>query len=98
VSSGVQLRRYQLLDGAMETFVSVFTDQLVPLRKRFGFEVVGAWVLRESNEFVWIVRHPDDFVAAEAAYYAAPERAAVRPAPGTLLERSASWMMSNCME
>jgi hypothetical protein len=82
----------------METFVAVFTEQLVPLRKRFGFEVVGAWVLRDSNEFVWIVRHPEDFAAAETAYYAAPERAAVQPPPRTLLEHSASWMMTNCME
>ena len=40
-----------------------------------------AWVIRERNEFVWIVSYdgPEDWDAKQAAYYGSQERAAVDP-------------------
>ncbi len=97
-TAGAQLRRYRVRDGEMDNFVALWRDQLVPLRKTFGFEPVGAWVLADTNEFVWVVRHDGDFAAAEQAYYASPERALVNPAPKTLLEQTANWMMTSCYD
>jgi len=53
------------------------------LREGHGFEVVGAWVVEESDEFVWVIAHDGEgsFQEADAAYYASPERAALDPDP-----------------
>ncbi len=34
-----QIRRYKIRPGAMDEFVELFDNQLVPLRARFGFRV-----------------------------------------------------------
>src|SRR2546428_421794 len=58
-----------------------------PLRKRFGFRFVGAWVVEASDEFVWILGYeePQGFAAADARDDAAAERAAVRADPPQLI-------------
>jgi hypothetical protein len=48
--------------------------------------VAGAWIAREENRFVSIIGH-DDFAAANDAYYASPERAAMDPDPARHLAR-----------
>ena len=48
-----------------------------------GFDVLGPWV-GEDDRFVWLVGH-EDLEAADAAYYASPERAALDPDPARLL-------------
>jgi len=53
---------------------------VVPLRRLFGFKVVGAWESAETDTFVWIISH-DDFVSADRAYYQSPDRAALKPDP-----------------
>jgi hypothetical protein len=80
-----QLRSYTVLPGRMEAFLEVWRNGVVPLRERFGFQVVAAWLGADDDRFVWVVAHDDDFEAAERAYYAAPERAALDPDPGQLL-------------
>ena len=79
-----QLRSYTVLPGRMEAFLEVWRSGVVPLRERFGFEVVAAWLAEDADRFVWVVAH-EDFEAAERAYYAAPERAALDPDPRGLL-------------
>jgi hypothetical protein len=48
-------------------------------------DVVGAWVDRENNRFVWVVSGPDDFEAAVKTYYDSPERQAVKPEPAAFI-------------
>lgn len=84
----LQHRKYRLKPGAFDEFVAVWTEQVVPMRRQFGFEVVGAWTSREASTFVWIVEHDGDFAAAEAAYYASPERAMITPNPGDLIDHA----------
>jgi hypothetical protein len=82
--SGVQLRRYQLRPGTTEAFLDAWRAAMV-VRRAYGFEVVAAVVDREVEQFVWIVRHPGDFAAAEHEYYDAPERAALPVDPASFL-------------
>lgn len=53
----------------------------MPLRRRFGFKVLGAWESAETDTFVWIISHDADFISADRAYYESPDRAALRPDP-----------------
>ncbi len=89
-----QLRRYQLRAGTFDEFLAVWRESVVPLRQKFGFEVVGAWGVPGTDDFVWIVYHPGDFVAAEQAYYQAPERAALDPDPASFIENAGTTMMT----
>jgi hypothetical protein len=78
-----QLRMYRVVPGELETFVREWREHVRPLRESLGFEVLGPWV-GEDDRFVWIIGH-EDIEAADAAYYASPERAALDPDPARLL-------------
>ena len=78
-----QLRMYRVVPGEVETFVREWRAHVRPLRESMGFEVLGPWV-GEDDRFVWMIGH-DDLEAADAAYYASPERAALDPDPARLL-------------
>jgi hypothetical protein len=46
-----------------------------PLRLKNGYRIDGAWVVKERNEFVWLLSYDgNDLDAKEASYYASPER------------------------
>jgi NIPSNAP protein len=79
----VQLRRYMVAAGQMERWLGEWRDRVRPLREGHGFEVVGAWVVEESSEFVWVIAYDGEgtFAEADAAYYGSPERAALEPDP-----------------
>jgi hypothetical protein len=84
-----QLRDYRLQPGTLDEFVQAFRTQLWPIRERLGFTLVGAWTDPDQGRFVWIVSYPGDWAAYEAAdqaYHASPERAALDPNPGRLIE------------
>jgi hypothetical protein len=79
----VQLRRYQVAPGRMETWVGEWRERVRPLREAHGFQVLGAWVVDDSDEFVWVIAHDGagSFQEADAAYHASPERLALDPDP-----------------
>lgn len=81
-----QLRIYRLREGAIDEFLALWREHVVPARRAHGFEVVGAWVDRAANEFAWVVRHTgsEGLEAAERAYEAGPEKAAFPRRPGEL--------------
>jgi NIPSNAP len=76
-----QVRVYRVKPGGLEAFVEEWRQRVVPLRRRFGFEIVAAWASVEDDTFVWILRHSGDFAAADRDYYSSPERAALDPDP-----------------
>ena len=73
-----QLRDYGVKPGEFDEFIAEWAANIVPLRRMFGFSVVGAWTDSDRTRFVWMLAR-DDFEAADRAYYASPERAAVTP-------------------
>jgi len=80
-----QLRDYTIEEGRLDEFVREWQEHVLPLRVAMGFGVVGPWVVRDESRFVWIVGFDGDLAAANAAYYASPERAAIEPDPARLV-------------
>ena len=79
-----QLRMYETKDGEPDACVQEWTRGVAPLRRTFGFTVAGAWTIPAEDRFVWILSLEGDreaFEARDAAYYASPERQALRPDP-----------------
>ena len=74
-----QLRIYRIEPGRLDDFLVLFSEHVVPARRACDFEVVSAYVNRESSEFAWVVRYTGDdgFAAGDARYYASPGRAAL---------------------
>lgn len=79
----VQVRIYKIHAGRMDDWLAGWGKSIVPLRRKFGFEVVGAWVNRASDRFVWVLSLPasENWDSRDEAYYASEERRALRPDP-----------------
>ena len=90
-----QLRMYTIQEGRMGEWLLGWTRGVLPLRRKFGFRVDGAWVVEGENMFVWVLTYdgPDGFEARDAAYYSSPERASLTPDPAPLIEKAETWFM-----
>jgi hypothetical protein len=82
-----QLRIYALKEGLFDEFVELWRDEIVPLRRRFGFTVAGAWADPQTRTFAWVVTHPD-FERAAADYYDSPDRLSLSRPPGEFIDSS----------
>lgn len=80
-----QLRMYKVKDGQMDAFLGIF-PAVVEARRAVGFEVSGAWMIPEDNQFIWIVGAEDGIQATSERYYASEQRRAIEPEPAKLLE------------
>ncbi len=87
-----QLRVYTVKEGRMDEWIEIWRSQVLPLRRRFGFTVIGPWVVHEGSRFVWIVGH-DNFSEAGAAFYSSPERSALEPEVPKYLDHVEAWML-----
>jgi hypothetical protein len=90
-----QVRTYQVRDGAMEEFVALWRDHIVPARATHGFTVLGAWRDLDDATFTWVVAHdaPDGWEPVEKAYYDSPERAGLPRNPADFLTGSQTKVM-----
>lgn len=81
------IRRYEVAADHMDDFVDAWQTGVLPLRQKFGFTIVGAFAVRASNEFVWILGYdgPGTFAEADGRYYASAERDSVDPDPAQFL-------------
>jgi len=82
-----QLRTYRIRDGETATFAREWREKILPLRQRLGFEVLGAWTVEESSEFVWVLRYkgPEVWQSLDRAYHESDERKAMDPNPARLI-------------
>ena len=80
-----QLRMYGVEEEMMDTFLGIFPE-VVAARRAVGFEVVGAWMIPEDNQFIWIVGAEDGIETTSERYYASDQRRAIEPEPAKLLE------------
>ena len=55
IAVAMQLRIYTVKPGAMEAWVDEWQQQVAPLRRRFGFTILGPWIIETEDRFVWIL-------------------------------------------
>lgn len=79
----IQLRDYRIRQGHMGDWIAGWERGIVPVREREGFQIVGAWVDRPNDRFVWVVGYAgaDGFAAAEERYHASSARFGLDPNP-----------------
>lgn len=86
-SSGVaEIRIYTMNRGMLDDFVELWKGKLAPIHEQYGMKILGAWVNRPQNEFVWVRVFDDeaDRQAKTKAYPNTPERKAIGDAPQKL--------------
>ena len=54
-----QIRIYTINKGEMDNFLKHFKEDIKPLHEKIGIPIVGAWVNRPQNEFIWIRTYRD---------------------------------------
>jgi len=91
---------YTIKEGKMAEWVDGWTRGVLPLRRKFGFRVDGAWVVPEGNRFIWILSYdgPDGFEARDSAYYDSSDRKSMKPDPAPLIEKAESWFVTSAIE
>ena len=75
-----QVRIYTINRGMLDSWIQLFNDKIVPTSARFGVHVVGAWVNRPQNEFIWVRTFESD--ESLKVYENSPERAQYTPLTG----------------
>jgi hypothetical protein len=77
------LRIYTIKPGEMADWLEEWREHVLPLRRRLGFTILGAWVGDDADTFTWLLGYdgPEGIAVANAAYYESPERAALDPDP-----------------
>jgi hypothetical protein len=78
-----QLRIYTVDPATSGEWARVFHEHIVPLREQHGFSVDWSLLSEDGTRFVWLTSHdcPEGWDAAEATYYASPERSALPFSP-----------------
>jgi hypothetical protein len=75
-----QVRVYTINRGMLDSWISLFNEKIVPTSAQYGVHVVGAWVNRPQNEFIWV--RTFDSEDQLKTYEASPERATYTPQTG----------------
>ena len=92
-----QIREYTVKSGEMADWVAEWRSLVVPLRRKFGFQIVGAWTVDGTDQFVWIITYdgPKSWEQADADYYQSPERKALDPDPARHLAHTQTRLMTS---
>ncbi|MET8051994.1 MULTISPECIES: NIPSNAP family protein [unclassified Streptosporangium] len=82
-----QHRIYTIQEGLLEEWVEKWHSLVVPLRREFGFEVHGAWLDHERNQFIWVLSYdgPESFRERNQEYWDSPRRVAMDVDPALYL-------------
>jgi hypothetical protein len=81
-----EIRIYTMNRGKLDEFVKLWNEKLAPIHAKYGLKILGAWVNRPQNEFVWVrvFENEEDRQAKTKAYFDSPERKALGDAPQQL--------------
>lgn len=85
----MQLRIYTINRGALKEFAAEWEEKLVPIRRKVGFQVLGAWTVEATNQFVWLMDYdgPEAWEVKDREYFQSDERRALDPNPARLIAR-----------
>jgi hypothetical protein len=72
-----QVRIYTVNRGMLDSWVKHFNEKIVPTSAKYGVNVLGAWVNRPQNEFIWVRTFESE--EALTRYEESPERAEYLP-------------------
>lgn len=81
-----QVRIYTINRGMLDSWIKVFNEKIVPTSASYGVHVLGAWVNRPQNEFVWVRTYESEEVLKR--YENSPERAAYSPETGSHIAKT----------
>jgi NIPSNAP protein len=75
-----QIRIYTINKGEMDNFLKHFKEEITPLHERIGVPIVGTWVNRPQNEFIWVRTYKDkaDLEAKSKAFQAEVAAAGIK--------------------
>jgi hypothetical protein len=84
----IELRDYVAAPGHLDDWTRGWSGGVMPLRERCGFQLLGAWVDRSHNRFVWVLGYDgaDGFDAAEERYHSLADRGALDPEPSSFVQ------------
>ena len=54
-----QIRIYTINKGEMDSFLKHFKEDIESLHQKIGVPIIGSWVNRPQNEFIWIRSYKD---------------------------------------
>jgi hypothetical protein len=79
----------------MEDWLAEWSAHVLPLRRAFGFDVIGPWVNDDEDLFVWILGYDGEegWARADAAYYDSAERKSLAPDPARHLLKTEQFMV-----
>ncbi len=55
-----QIRIYTINKGQMDAFLKHFKDDIVGIHEKIGVPIVGTYINRPQNEFIWIRAYKDE--------------------------------------
>lgn len=90
-----QVRIYTINRGMLDSWISLFNAKIVPTSAKFGVHVVGAWVNRPQNEFVWVRTFADEDTLK--AYETSPERATYSAQTGSHIAKTEVRTVDNAL-
>ena len=75
-----QIRIYTVNKGEMDNFLKHFKDEIAPIHERIGVPIVGTWVNRPQNEFIWVRSYKDkaDMEAKGKAFQAEVAKSGIK--------------------
>ena len=85
-----ELRIYTINRGALDQWVKEWREMIKPLREKLGFEILDAWTIKETNQFVWVLRYdgPEPWEKLDQAFHDSEERRSFDPDPARNLARA----------
>ena len=85
----VQLRIYTINRSALDEWAAEWKEKIKPLRLKLGFEILGAWKVEATNQFVWLLRYdgPESWDTLDKAFHQSEERRAMEPDPARNIAR-----------
>jgi len=67
-----QVRIYTINRDMLDSWIKLFNEKIVPTSAQYGVRVIGAWVNRPQNEFIWVRTFETDDTLKK--YETSPER------------------------
>ncbi len=90
-----QIRIYTINRGKLDEFTRLWRQGIAPIRRKVGFQIAGAWVIRETNQFIWLIGYdgPEDWSVKDQEYFNSPERKKLDPDPASLIARTEQYFV-----